>query len=94
MVMSVRTQASRETRCRAHPGLGTQLLGSYGHFRRVDVTGSLRPVAWDARNARTLGPSVRARGRDVSPMIVHLLMVATAMFMFWDLYVLAVHTPG
>jgi len=26
--------------------------------------------------------------------MVHLLVVATTMFMFWDLYLLAVHAPG
>jgi hypothetical protein len=93
MVMSVLLQVSRKARCHAHPGLGAQSLRSYGHVRRIDVTGSLRPVAWDARNTRVLGPSVRVRRRDVSPMIVHLLLVATTMFMFWDLYLLAVHAP-
>jgi hypothetical protein len=92
--MSVLMQVSRKTRCRAHPGLGTQPLRSYSHLRRVDVTEAGRPVSWDARNARMHGPSVCARRRDLSPMIVHLLMVATAMCMFWDLYLLAVHASG
>jgi hypothetical protein len=92
--MSVLTQVSRKGRCRAHPGLGPRGVRSYSHFRRIHMAGAAGPVAWDARGARLLGSSGRARQRDVSPMMVHLLVVATTMFMFWDLYLLAVHAPG
>jgi hypothetical protein len=92
--MSVLMQASRKRRCHTHPGLGTRAARSDAHFRRVDVVGAVGPVAWDARNLRMFGTSVRTRRRDVSPVIVHVLMVATTMFMFWDLYLLAVHAPG
>ena len=87
-------QVSQKRRCRARPALDTQVVRLSSHFRRVDLARAVRPIAWDARNARTLGPSVRARRRDISSMMVHLLMAATAMFLFWDLYLLAVHAPG
>jgi hypothetical protein len=92
--MSVFMQVSRKRRCRSHGGLGAHAVEPYTHFRRFDVAGAVGPVASEARSARMLGASVRARRRDVSSLIVHLLVVATTMFLFWDLYLLALHAPG
>jgi len=74
-------------------GLGAQTVRSDSQLGRFDWAGTVTPVSWDARNARMLGTPARAHRRDISPMIIHFLVVATTMFLFWDLYLLAAHVP-